>query len=69
MGPLLLKQNTVRIGGAERQTERIECLNAGRKTLRLTADRGLLPEYMEFECEPAALEPGKTGKAIGGRVM
>lgn len=64
MGPLRLKQNTVRIGGTERQTERIECLNAGQKALRLTADRGLLPEYMEFECEPAVLEPGKTGDLV-----
>lgn len=64
MGPLRLKQNTVRIGGTERQTERIECLNAGQKALRLTADGKLLPEYMEFECEPAVLEPGKTGDLV-----
>lgn len=64
MGPLLLKQNTIRIGGAEKQTERIECLNAGQRALHLKADRELLPEYLTFECDPATLEPGKTGDLV-----
>lgn len=64
MGPLLLKQRTVRLAGDRKQTERIECLNAGEKPLRPRADGGLLPKYLTFGCEPEILEPGKTGDLV-----
>lgn len=64
MGPLLLKQRTVRLAGDRKQTERIECLNAGTKPLRLTADANLLPEYLTFECDPEVFGPGETGDLV-----
>lgn len=64
MGALLLKQRTVRLTGTQIQTERIECLNAGKEALKLTADAKLLPEYLVFECDPETLEPGKTGDLV-----
>ncbi|MDE6375001.1 MAG: DUF1573 domain-containing protein, partial [Alistipes sp.] len=64
MGPLLLKQRTVRLAGTQVQTERIECLNAGKEALRLSADALLLPEYLVFECDPETFDPGKTGDLV-----
>lgn len=64
MGPLLLKQVTIGIGGRQLQSERIECLNAGDEPLRITADRRLLPAWLRFETEPAVIEPGKTGDLV-----
>ncbi|MDE6508277.1 MAG: DUF1573 domain-containing protein [Alistipes sp.] len=64
MGPLLLKQRTLRLTGTQVQTERIECLNAGKEPLRLKADAKLLPEYLIFECDPQTFEPGKTGDLV-----
>lgn len=60
MGGLLLKQRSVRIEGYRIQTERIECLNAGKTPLRITADSRLLPAYIAFECDPATVEPGRN---------
>lgn len=64
MGSLLLKQNAVRIAGKQIQTERIECLNAGDKPLRITADERLLPDWLLVESDPAVIEPGKTGDLV-----
>lgn len=64
MGPLLLKQRTVRLAGDRKQTERIECLNAGEKPLRPRADEGLLPEYLTLVCEPEVMGPGETGDLV-----
>lgn len=64
MGPLLLKQRTIRLAGTQVQAERIECLNAGKESLRLHADALLLPEYLAFECDPETFEPGKTGDLV-----
>jgi len=64
MGPLLLKQRTIRLSGDALQAERIECLNAGERTLHLDAARGLLPEYLTFECDPELFAPGKTGDLV-----
>ncbi len=64
MGDLLLKQQSVRIGGQRLQTERIECLNAGSKPLRITADSHFLPSYIAFECEPATFGPGTTADLV-----
>ncbi len=64
MGPLLLKQQRVRISGRELQVERIECLNAGDKPLRLRAEQELLPQYLTLECDPEVFEPGRTGDLV-----
>jgi len=64
MGPLLLKQQTIRFSGDALQTERIECLNAGDRALRPSAAQGLLPEYLTFECDPELFAPGKTGDLV-----
>ncbi|MCM1150738.1 MAG: DUF1573 domain-containing protein [Alistipes sp.] len=64
MGPLLLKQRTLRLSGEELQAERIECLNVGDEPLRLSARKGLLPEYLAFECEPEIFAPGQKGDLI-----
>lgn len=64
MGGLLLKQRTVRIDGERVQSERIECLNAGERPLRITAERGLLPAYLSLVCDPEVFQPGKTGDLV-----
>lgn len=64
MGDLRLKQQGVRIAGIRIQAERIECLNAGKEPLRITAERELLPAYIVFESDPEIIEPGKTGDLI-----
>ncbi len=64
MGPLLLKQRTVRFSGEALQVERIECLNAGDTSLRLRAQEGLLPEYLTLECDPELFEPGNKGDLV-----
>lgn len=60
MNDLRLKQLEVRMTGDRLQTERIECLNAGKSPLRITADTLLLPPCLRVECERATLEPGAT---------
>ncbi len=64
MGALRLKQQSVRIEGDRRQSERIECFNAGDEPLVIRADSRLLPEYLRFECEPASVDPGKTADLV-----
>lgn len=64
MGPLLLKQHKVRFAGDGLQVERIECLNAGDKPLRLRAQEELLPEYLSLECDPELFEPGEKGDLV-----
>ncbi len=64
MGNLLLKQHAVRIEGDRRQTERIECFNAGDMPLSLHADSRLLPDYLRFECEPTRIDPGSTADLV-----
>lgn len=64
MGSLRLKQQSVRIVGNRLQSERIECLNAGDAPLTIRADNRLLPEYLNFRCEPTAIDPGKTADLV-----
>lgn len=64
MGGLLLKQQRVRISGNRLQTERIECLNASGKPLRIRADDRLLPAYVAFACDPQTIQPGKTADLV-----
>ncbi len=49
MGPLLLKRDVVRFVGDGRQTERIECLNAGDKPLEISVDPRILPQGVSVE--------------------
>lgn len=64
MGNLLLKQHTVRIEGDRRQSERIECFNAGDAPLTIRADSRLLPDYLRFACEPTRIDPGTTADLV-----
>lgn len=64
MGALRLKQQSVRIEGDRRQSERIECFNAGDEPLTIRADSRLLPEYLRFECEPTRIDPGSTADLV-----
>ena len=64
MGTLRLKQQSVHIEGDRRQSERIECFNAGDEPLTICADSRLLPEYLRFECEPTRIAPGTTADLV-----
>ena len=64
MGPLLLRQTMVRIGGQELQVERIACMNDGESALSLSVDSAALPECFSFRCEPDVLGPGETGDIV-----
>lgn len=61
-GPLLLKQQEIRLDGTALRTESIECLNGGDRTLRVEVDRQLLPACVEAEFSPAELAPGALGE-------
>lgn len=63
-GSLRLKQQEVRIEGTRRQTERIECLNAGGEPLRIAADTLLLPKGLALVSEPETIAPGQVGDLI-----
>ncbi len=62
MGGLLLKRSIVSFSGDGRQTERIECLNAGDKRLKISADSKVLPAGVTFE--PLTLEPGQIADIV-----
>lgn len=64
MNALRLKQQEVHIAGERPQIERIECLNAGKEPLRITADSLLLPPCIRVECDPQQLAPGATADLI-----
>ncbi len=49
MGRLLLKRQVVSFSADTRQTERIECLNAGDKALEISADPKTLPDGVTVE--------------------
>ncbi len=62
MGGLLLKRSAVTFSGDARQTERIECLNAGDKELRITADAKALPAGILVE--PLTIAPGEIADLV-----
>ncbi len=62
MGGLLLKRSEVSFGGDARQTERIECLNAGDKALEISADYKTLPAGVLVE--PLRIAPGEIADLI-----
>ncbi len=62
MGGLLLKRRTVSFDGGSRQTERIECLNAGDKPLKVSADAKALPAGIKVE--PLSIAPGETADLV-----
>ncbi len=62
MGGLLLKRSAVSFSGDSRQTERIECLNAGDKTLSISVDPKTLPSGVLVE--PLKIAPGEIADLI-----
>ncbi len=62
MGSLLLKRSAVSFDGEARQTERIECLNAGDKPLTVTADAKALPAGVLVEILEIA--PGEIADLV-----
>ncbi len=62
MGSLLLKRSAVSFDGDVRQTERIECLNAGDKPLTVTADSKALPAGILVE--PLEIAPGEIADLV-----
>lgn len=63
MGQLRSKRSKVLFGTISRdetRTERIECVNAGEKPLRLQAMAEMLPEWIAFRTEPEIIAPGAT---------
>ncbi len=62
MGGLLLKRSIVSFDSGARQTERIECLNAGDKPLKVTADEKALPDGVRVEILEIA--PGEIADLV-----
>ncbi len=62
MGGLLLKRSEVFFGLGERRTERIECLNAGDKVLKITVDQKALPAGVLVE--PLTIAPGEIADLV-----
>ncbi len=62
MGGLLLKRSEVAFVGDARQTERIECLNAGDKILKISVDSRTLPAGVYVE--PLTIAPGETADLV-----
>lgn len=61
-GNLLLKQEEIRFDATRRAVERIECLNGGSDTLRITLDARILPPCIRAEFRPEVLRPGEIGE-------
>lgn len=64
MGNLYLKQKEVKFSGEARAVERIFCLNAGDKPLKIGAETALLPPYLKFRCEPETIPPGEYADLV-----
>ncbi len=62
MGGLLLKRSTVSFDCDSRQTERIECLNAGDKILEISVDPKALPAGVMVE--PLRIGPGEIADLV-----
>ncbi len=62
MGGLLLKRSAVSFARSGRQTERIECLNAGDKPLEISVDSKTLPAGVRVE--PLAIAPGQVADLV-----
>ncbi len=62
MGGLLLKRSEVSFGLGERRTERIECLNAGDKVLKISVDPKTLPAGVLVE--PLTIAPGEIADLV-----
>ncbi len=62
MGGLLLKRNAVSFDSETRQTERIECLNAGDKVLKISVDPKILPAGVHVE--PLTIAPGEIADLV-----
>lgn len=61
-GNLLLKQEEIRLDPSRKAVERIECLNGGSDTLRISIDTRILPPCIRAEFSPAVLLPGAIGE-------
>lgn len=64
MGNLRLKQQCIRFDGTCARIERIECLNSSGQSVRITANRQLLPPGIEVVCEPEEIAPGATADIV-----
>ncbi len=62
MGDLLLKRSEVSFERDARQTERIECLNAGDKTLEISVESKVLPGGVSVE--PLKIAPGEVADLV-----
>lgn len=63
-GALLVRQTWVRFATEGTQTERVACMNVGRKSLKITADTLLSSREITVRTEPATLEAGATGDLV-----
>ncbi len=61
-GNLLLKRSLVEFSADTRQTERIECLNAGDKVLEISAETKTLPAGLLVE--PLTIAPGEIADLV-----
>ncbi len=62
MDGLLLKRASVSFAGDVRQTERIECLNAGDRALEISVDPKTLPKGVRVE--PMRIAPGEVNDLV-----
>ncbi len=62
MGGLLLKRSTVDFSGNSRRTERIECMNAGDKSLEISVDPKTLPKGVQVD--PLKIAPGEIADLV-----
>lgn len=63
-GALLLGRKWVRFEGEGIQTERISCMNGGRKSLKITADTLLTTRGVSVRTEPETLQAGEEGDLV-----
>lgn len=63
-GALLLRQTWVRFASEGAQTERIACMNGGRKPLKIKVDTLLSSREVSVRTEPETLAAGATGDLV-----
>lgn len=75
MGDLKVRTKTVNFGVVNpgmHRVEKIACVNAGSRELKIRAMKEFLPEFIRMKTEPEVLEPGQEGylifELIGGEI-
>ena len=63
-GELRLRRDSLRLKGDRVQTERIACLNSGKRAMRLTADTLLSSRGVSLHTEPEVLSAGGEGDLV-----